>query len=78
MMYWFLKGVIFMKKPKKLLIFVLALASLICLFVFGASAETVSGTCGSNLTWTYETETCVLDISGTGKMRDYSYSSYTS
>ncbi len=34
-----------------------------------------SGTCGENATWTYDTETQTLTISGTGKMADYSYKS---
>ncbi|MBO2527384.1 MAG: hypothetical protein CW335_04285, partial [Clostridiales bacterium] len=36
--------------------------------VLTASAETYSGTCGENLTWTLDTETGVLTISGEGKM----------
>ncbi len=38
------------------------------------AAET-SGTCGENLTWTLDTETGVLEISGTGDMTDYTSSS---
>lgn len=38
-----------------------------------ASAETYSGTCGDNLTWTFDTETGELKISGTGEMDDYDY-----
>ena len=45
-----------------------------------ASAETqYSGTCGAeedNLTWTLDTETGVLTISGTGAMKDYNGSAY--
>ena len=40
-----------------------------------ASAETVGGTCGAdggNLTWSLDTDTGVLTISGTGDMADYS------
>ncbi len=33
-----------------------------------------SGTCGTNLTWTLDTESGILTISGTGAMTDYSYS----
>lgn len=36
-----------------------------------AYAETTSGTCGDNLTWTYDAETYTLTISGTGPMYDY-------
>ena len=40
-----------------------------------ASAETLSGTCGENVNWTFDTETGVLDITGTGAMYDYGYGS---
>ena len=48
--------------------------------VLPASAETFSGTCGaegdsSNLTWTLDTETGKLTISGTGVMPDYYWQS---
>lgn len=36
----------------------------------------VSGTCGENLTWEYDTSTYTLTISGTGEMYNYSFSSY--
>jgi hypothetical protein len=43
-----------------------------------ASAESYSGTCGaegdgSNLTWTFDADTGVLTIEGSGTMQDYSY-----
>ncbi len=40
-----------------------------------ASAATYSGTCGDNLTWSLDTETGELVISGTGDMTNYSFSS---
>ena len=40
-----------------------------------ASAETYSGTCGDNLTWTLDTETGELVISGEGEMYDWTSSS---
>ena len=43
-----------------------------------ASAATYSGSCGAdgdNVTWTLDTETGVLTITGTGAMRDYDYDS---
>jgi len=43
------------------------------LFDFRAEAATYSGTCGDNLTWTLDTDTGLLEISGTGEMRDYKY-----
>ncbi|MEA5038010.1 hypothetical protein SDC9_17370 [bioreactor metagenome] len=54
----------------RILIAVFLLAAL--LFVGGASATTVNGTCGENLTWTLDTDTGVLEIAGTGEMTDYS------
>ena len=36
-----------------------------------ARAETNSGTCGSNLTWVYDSETTILEISGSGSMNDF-------
>ena len=38
-----------------------------------ASAETYSGTCGDNLTWTLDTETGELVISGEGDMYDWAH-----
>lgn len=41
--------------------------------LFSTKAEaTTSGTCGENLTWTFDTETYTLKISGTGAMTNYS------
>ena len=45
---------------------------------FGAIVEKVntapeSGTCGENLTWTFDEETTTLTISGTGTMTDYDW-----
>lgn len=52
------------------------LVLLVALFALSASAETVSGTCGKtasdNVTWSFDTETGVLTISGTGKMANFS------
>ena len=45
-------------------------------FAVKASAEDdTSGTCGDNLTWSFDTSTNTLTISGTGAMSDYSSSS---
>ncbi len=35
--------------------------------------EIISGTCGENLTWSYNKTKAILTISGTGKMENYSY-----
>ena len=40
-----------------------------------ARAEVYSGTCGSNLTWTLDTSTGLLNIEGSGRMRNYFSSS---
>ena len=55
----------------------LALVALVCAVFVGvaAGAETQTGTCGTNLTWTLEDDG-TLTISGTGAMRQYS-SSYS-
>ncbi len=41
------------------------------LFDFKAEAATYSGTCGDNLTWSLDTSTGVLNISGTGDMTNF-------
>ena len=51
---------------KQILLFILTLLPML------ASADK-SGTCGENLTWTYEEATKTLTISGSGKMNDYAY-----
>lgn len=62
---------------------VLVMSALVLLLVMacalGASAETYSGTCGAeedNATWSLDTETGVLNISGTGALADYADSKY--
>ena len=45
------------------------------LFDFKAEAATYSGTCGDNLTWSFDENTGVLSITGTGAMTDYTSSS---
>ena len=39
-----------------------------------AEGEPISGPCGANLTWTYDTSTATLTISGTGEMSGFSVS----
>lgn len=70
-----------MKFTKKLWLFAIAVTLLTLLLTLCASAETVSGTCGAtgneeNVTWTFDTETGALTVSGKGKMADYT-KSYT-
>lgn len=50
---------------------IIALLILLCCFPLPAFAVTHSGTCGDNMTWTFDTDTGVLTISGTGDMYDY-------
>ncbi len=61
---------------KKLLSFILAIImimTMIPLSSISAFAEetVISGTCGENLTWTFDESTDTLTISGTGDMTDY-------
>ncbi len=53
-------------KNKLLTLFLALAASVGTIF-----AETYNGTCGDNLTWTLDTESGTLTISGTGAMTDY-------
>ena len=60
-----------MKKLLSFLICTALILSIIPTAVF-AAGET-SGQCGDNLTWSYNTETATLTISGTGDMYNYDY-----
>ena len=57
------------KKLGIIFLFAAVLAVILCL---SASAETISGKCGTNVNWSLDYWTGVLEISGTGKMADYS------
>ncbi len=52
----------------KKLSFLLSLCFLLSCFSFTAYAEELSGTCGENATWTYDTENGTLTFSGTGEL----------
>ncbi len=65
-----------MKKLLSVLLCVLILASMVPVFALPVSAqdgssEIYSGTCGDNATWSLDTSTGVLEISGTGDMTSY-------
>ena len=62
-----------MKKISKVISIILAVMMVISTLPITASAATVSGKCGANLTWTYDDATGTLTISGTGAMYDYDY-----
>ena len=68
-----------MKTFKKLMPIVFTLVFItVMLFVTSASvgAKTYTGKCGNNLSWTLDTVTGVLNISGSGDMDDYSIEYY--
>ena len=53
---------------KKIISVLLVTAVLLTSMAVSAFAETTSGTCGENLTWTFNTSTGELTISGEGRM----------
>lgn len=67
------------KKFKKILaslltvMMLLSIVQVIGIGITASAAETYSGACGDNLTWTLDTETGELVISGTGEMWDFEY-----
>lgn len=70
-----------MKRTKKILALLLAVCLLLgCLPLSASAATTVtddSGSCGDNVTYTFNADTGTLTISGTGEMRyPYGWSSY--
>ena len=62
-----------MKTLKKSLLAVFAVIVMTVIFCFGASALSSSGSCGKNVTYTYNSTTKELVISGTGAMKDCFY-----
>lgn len=63
-----------MKKTSKILSIILAILMMVSIIPITASAATYSGTCGDNLTWTFDDSTGTLTISGEGDMYDYTSS----
>ena len=61
-----------MKKVISLFLSLAMLLSIVSVVDFSAFASVKTGKCGDNVTYSLDTETGVLTISGTGKMTDYS------
>ncbi len=61
-----------MKKIISLFISLVMLLSITAGLNLTVNAETLTGKCGVNVTYSFDTSTGVLTISGTGKMTDYS------
>ena len=62
-----------MRRTRKILLVILATMMVLSIVPIIASAATYGGTCGDNVTWTYDSSTYTLTISGTGDMYDYKY-----
>ncbi len=62
-----------MKTKIKILSVVLAILMVISIIPITSSAATYGGTCGDDVTWSYDSSTYLLTISGTGDMYDYKY-----
>ncbi len=58
-------------RNSRILCVILIIAVIATIMVPITAYAAVTGTCGDNLTWSYNTDTCVLTISGTGEMYDY-------
>ena len=61
-----------MKKVISLLLSLTMLLSIVSVVDFSAYADVKKGKCGTNVTYSLDTSTDVLTISGTGDMKDYS------
>lgn len=60
-----------MKKIFSLVLSLAMLLSIVSVVDFSAYADVQTGKCGNNVTYSFDTETGVLTISGTGDMTDY-------
>jgi hypothetical protein len=63
---------------KKLPVLLVALCILVGLAVYAiptAFSAVDSGQCSASLTWTFDSDTCILRISGTGSMTNWAYNS---
>ncbi|MCD8128821.1 MAG: leucine-rich repeat domain-containing protein, partial [Oscillospiraceae bacterium] len=66
-----------MRKFKTALILLLTLGLAVLLSTTALADDATSGTCGVNVTWTLDTDTGVLTISGEGEMTSAPWGSYT-
>ena len=60
-----------MKKTLKYFLPILCMIAALAALTLAAAAATETGSCGIDLTYTFDTETGVLTISGTGAMTDF-------
>ncbi len=61
-----------MKKTLVCMVIIISICTLSVLaFAMSASAADNSGTCGDNVTWSFNADTGALNITGTGEMRNY-------
>ena len=60
-----------MKKIISLFLSVAMLLSIVSVVDFSAFADVKTGKCGDNVTYSLDTETGVLTISGSGNMKNY-------
>ncbi|MCD7797699.1 MAG: hypothetical protein LUG95_09015 [Clostridiales bacterium] len=60
-----------MKKVISILLSVIMLLTVTAGLDLTAYAKTYSGTCGENITWSFNTSTGALTLTGTGDMTDY-------
>ena len=63
-----------MKKVISLFLSIMMLLSITAGIDFSAYANTYSGSCGTNVKYTFDDSTGILEISGTGKMNNYTSS----
>jgi len=63
------------KNFSKVLSLVLCVVMIFTLAQISVQAASYNGTCGENLTWIFDSDTGVLEISGTGAMKNWSVSS---
>ena len=61
-----------MKKVISIFLSLVMLLSIVSVVDFSAYADVQTGKCGDEVTYSLDTSTGVLTISGTGKMKDYS------